>query len=561
MVARNLASHPARFTNQQWEESVRIVLGGLAKPPTTSRGLYIFLMALTGEKVPYKKVCAHHSTPWDMIWESYRVDLPGQKGAKKIAICVGPRDGQKTLSMAKLNVAELLLKANCVQAFVAATDWQASRGSTYMKRYLAHPAAKPMIAKMVNREILATNGAKYEQLVGGINSSNSFHPHKLRTDEVELVRPRAVIEEMKMMPSSYGGISQHQIYCSTRKFVHGPMSKLFAEARPSSTAKIIWCYKEISEPCPDSRSGTKPQTYEVPDLQHPGETLVVEAFDGCGSCPLLPSCRGDLKKARGSFPIDDTIESYHKLSREAWLIQKECMEPSFTEMFFSDWDPERNVGDYPPNPKLPLDLSFDFTGGGEDPTSVGFWQTDGTNQYRVHEMIFRKKPTSLVAQSIELWLKDRGLRIRHAIGDSAQQQQITDLKAAAPSLRALRATRKILRKEGLMICKRFVKDTTGARHLFVNKSCTNFISEIENAIRKDNDGDDFNGDDHSLDDWRYWTVELFHHGNEPRMRWLDFSAHSESPKPSEEPKAPEAKPSKPDEDGLERQIRHFINDD
>jgi hypothetical protein len=522
-MVRHLSLPSVSNDPKEYEESVAIVAHGLKNPPTTSKALYIWLRALTGDGIPFKPVCSGHATPWDMVWESYRIDLKDNKDAKKVLIAVGPRDGQKTRSMAKLMVAELLLKQNCESACVAATDLQASRSSNYMKRFLAHPMVSHMVTQALSRNIGTRIRSRFEQLVGGRNAINSIHCQKLRTDETELVRPVELLDDMKMIPSSYNGLSTHQIYCSTRKFVKGNMTNLIMNSKPSYTKVLIWCYKEITERCSDDRSGTKPSIYEVPDISKAGESVVVSAYDRCGECPLLPSCRGDLKRASGFVSIDDVIDSYHKLSREAWLVQKECIEPSRSDLFFADWDTDKQVGQYPYNPKLPLDLSFDFSGGAEDPTSAGFWQFDGQNQYRIHEMIFRRKPSTFVAAEVETWCKDRAIRPRFMIGDSTNQQFMLDLRSINPFFKGLRGTKKIGRREGWQACKRFVKDTMGVRHLFVNESCHNFISEIENA-HSANDPDDLRGEDHSLDDWRYWTVEFHSGSNEPRIRWFDPEA-------------------------------------
>lgn len=513
---------------REFEESIAIVAAGIQNPPQTQKELYIWLRALAGDGIPHKRVCSGHVTPWDLVWESYRVDLQGQENFRRFVIAVGPRDGQKTRSMAKLCTAELLLKPKCEMAYVAATDQQASRSTSYMKKFCAHPVISPYILKAIGRDISTKLNSNFEQLTGGMNSAQGLHPQKLRCDETELVRPREILEDMKLIPTSKFGIQKHQIYISTRKYLRGNMTWLITESKPSWAKVMVWCYKEITERCSDERSGTKPTMYEVPDLMKPGETLVVNAFDRCGECPLLPSCRGDLKRASGFMAIDDVIDSYHKLSREAWLVQKECVEPIQTDLFFQDWDTSKQTGTYPYNPKLPLDLSIDFSGGADDPTSVGFWQTDGENQYRIHEEIFRRKPSTYVADQVEQWCKDRGIRPRHMIGDSVNQQFMLDMRNRSEFFRQLKGTRKIDRKEGWMVCRRYVQDTAGVRHLFVDESCKNFISEVENANRSPRDPDDLIGDDHSLDDWRYYTVEFFHRNREPRVRFLDFSSMSRS---------------------------------
>lgn len=564
MTVRNLGLISFQFENEaQFRESCRIVLNGLKRPPQTSREMYMWTYALTGDPVPHKAVCPGHASPWAMFWEAYRRDL--HPNAPEVIVVVGPRDGLKTRTLSKLNVAEMLLKPRCEICFVAAVDGQASRSTKYMKAYLAHPAVAETVRKAITRHVELVNGSHYEQLVGGLNAVNSPHPQKVRADEVELVKPREILEDMKLMPSSYNGILKSQIYCSTRKFLKGNMDWLTGDGRPSNAKTLVWCYKEVAEKCPDERSGTIKAQYEVPDLMHPGDTLVVDAYDRCGECKLLPSCRGDLKRAAGTTSIDDLIDSYSKLSRQAWLVQKECVEPMQTDRFFSDWDGAKQVGDYKFNPSLPVDVIMDYSGGSDDPTSVGYWQRKGEDQYRIGEQIFHRKPTTVVSVAIETWCNERGIVPRYMRGDSANAQFIRDLKNSSRFFKNLSAVKKIGRNEGWIVCKAKVKDANGVRHLFVDKSCRNFINEIENAVPKDSDPDDLNGEDHSLDEWRYYTVEFFMKNREPRVRWLDPYQHTQGAKAGTAPQIPAAEkpslPSKIVESDISASVNRFLNED
>src|ERR1051325_11257578 len=71
------------------------------KTITKQSELYRFMNALTGEVVPFHPVCKHHQSPWDLIWECFKVDLPQFKSPRQLQsdiIAVGPREGCKTLS-------------------------------------------------------------------------------------------------------------------------------------------------------------------------------------------------------------------------------------------------------------------------------------------------------------------------------------------------------------------------------------------------------------------------------------------------------------------------------
>lgn len=519
-------------------EDAKIVYDGIngKKLISSSADLYRFMNALTGERVPFRACCPHHQTPWDMIWDSFKVDVPDLRVGKITdIIAVGPREGYKTLSTAKLNALEILLKPKVQIASVGAVMKQATRCYKFTSKYLYHPILAEMnfVIKNIIEETILSNGSRYEQLVANMTGVNSPHPNKLRADEVDLMKEE-VVQEMKMVSSSYGGWQSHTLYTSTRKFVDGIMSQLVEDSKKKggATKTIIWCYKDVSEPCPDERSGVNKQIYEVDDIFHHGEKIVIEAFEYCGDCPILPSCRGDLKRSKGDIPIDDSIKKWQDLDRDTWLAQKESVEPPRTGLFFYDWDEKHCVGDYKLKPNIAADMFIDFTGGGEDPSVFQIWQTwEDNNDYLVLEMLFRHKATNIVAQEVEQICRDKGIRPQVMMGDSSQMQQIRDLKYASSFFQNLRPVKKIERKEGLTICRRRVRDNSGARHTFVDERCFNFRKEVRTLKRRTTDADDHkDGDDHSIDAWRYRNVYRYHTQGEPRIRSLSMDSSSEEDK-------------------------------
>src|SRR5678815_1656966 len=114
----------------------------------------------------------------------------------------------------------------------------------------------------------------------------------------------------------------------------------------------ISCYKDTAEPCTDDRSGRNPKQYVIEDIYHQGQSIVVDAFDGCGHCPLLKSCRGDLKRSQGIVKIDDIIKDWNTLSLDTWIWQKECKRTKSSLTFFEYWDETKQVGTYPYDPKI-----------------------------------------------------------------------------------------------------------------------------------------------------------------------------------------------------------------
>jgi len=497
----------------------------LLNPPQTKQELYRFLYLLTGEKTVFKNICDFHQTPWDFIWESYKIDLPDYKeSSSKNIVALGPREGFKTLSEAKLIVSELLLKPNCETICMGAIREQSEKCFSYVRRYLKNSIVMEsgILDKMLKRLITLRNGSKYHQVVATVESTNGQHPQKLRIDECELIE-QDVITEARMMPSGNETNDAHIAYISTRKFVDGTMQKLLERTGKDAYKFISWCYKEVSEPCPEWRRGKDRKIYNVEDIHNPGETIIIEAYSKCGECPLLPSCRGDLAKSTGSIPIEDSINKFLTTDRTTWIAQKECLEPVRQNKFFPEWDRKFNIIDYEYNPHRPTDLAFDFTNGGESPTVCQIWQEDDEgNSIMFASLAYVHKPSNDTAESILNFVRDIGIKnTRMQVGDSAQMQEIRNFNNYNSFFRIV-PTKKITRKEGWPICRRTLRDNSGRRKLFVNqKYCQGFIKEIEEATRSKRDLDDIatSCSDHHLDAWRYREVRLRHQGGgEPNIR-------------------------------------------
>jgi len=219
---------------------------------------------------------------------------------------------------------------------------------------------------------------------------------------------------------------------------------------------------------------------------------------------------------------------------DTWIWQKECKRTKSSLTFFEYWDETKQVGTYPYDPKIGwVDMSFDFTGGGEDPTVVGFWQTDANgDDYLISEKVYHKKLIADVVSDLRHFVIDNKMKIRNQYGDSAAQTWITELNAADPLFFAIRSTRKITRQEGWQVMKQRVRDNNGMHHLFVDASCDLFRHEMSSAKKKNSDPHDIRpkSSDHSLDQTRYRFVELYWFGDSgmPNIRFLN--------KPYEAPK-------------------------
>lgn len=560
------------------EERFQIVQEFVNKPPQSSKELYQFTEALTGQATVFKKVCEDHQTPWDFLWGSYKIDIPKfTKESKRSIVAMGPRGGEKTLTQAKLMAAELLLKPNLKTVSLAATLEQSKTGFEYLGQFLkAEPAANlNLIEKFLTEEVSLYNGSRLKLACATLAGTNSKHCPKVYLDEVELIEEKCLNEAKMIMQSD--GITDYiprTTYISTRKEIDGLMERTLQEGKKRNWQITTWCIKEMSEPCPEERRGRAKKAYEIKDIENPGETVLVEAWEGCGTagrdggpCELLQVCQGDLAFATGTHPIDDSIYQFIDEDRLYYIAQRLCRTPKRGNMFFEDFSEKLQAStpfDY--NPEWPVDFAMDFSNGGDSPTTCWLVQEDQHgNEWILACLYYYKKPTEIVGSGIKQFCNDLGItRVRMQLGDSAQKQEIMNLNAYDPSFFHIIPCSKIRRDEGWPLIRRVVMDNSGRRRAHLNpKYCKELIKEILKAVRARSNPDDISNlcPTHGLDAWRYYEVRMHGFRGEPRMRLLEQPGSDFKPTVNM-PSDPAPTQRDRDSSGsLDRQIRDFMDSD
>lgn len=379
------------------EQRLKVITHYLKAGIKSRADLHRLTEAWTGEIMPFNSVCDDHQTPWHYLSSLFFED-------HRNLVVIANRDGGKTKTTAKLNALELVFKPGIEIASVGAIKRQAKKCYKYTKAYLSHPLFSKLVLKSIMELTEIANGSTYEQLVGTLAGVNSPHPQKLRADEVELMS-RDVLEEMSMVPVSKDGIKASMVLISTRKFPYGNMQEYYESAKERNFEILVWCYKETAQGCPDSRSGKIKRIYEIPDIATFGrKKMQVQAYNNCLECVLLPTCRGDLKRARGWVDIDDLIDEYLRLDTHTWLSQKECRRPSTEGLYYPEFDDNLHIikGMVNPPESWKRGVGFDF--GDTHPTVALLVARDGNPDPDMEEFIVYKeyvKSGRLVADHVE----------------------------------------------------------------------------------------------------------------------------------------------------------------
>lgn len=412
-------------------------------------------------------------------------------------------------------------------------EYRAYLSQMQRNRWAKHNACKTAdMAVDGNHKVVSVEFAGYEDvydmevdvvhnfIANGVVVHNSPHPHRLRADEVELMK-REVLEELLLVPTSdeERGIPRSTILTSTRKYTYGVVQSIIDD--PDSDFEVlIWCYKEVSQPCKESRRGSGKRKYIIKDHHNTDETGApaekeIIAWSNCGSCALLPSCRGDLAYSEGYLPIDDLIKDFKSVNINTWIQQMECRKASTAGKVYPQFDEAVHTDLFQYNANYPLDISVDF--GHQNPTCVGFWQeNEDTGQvWMIDEIYESGLTTDRLAEKIKHKLDKWRLSpddIRYGIGDSAQAQQIADLTGYNIHLEPVN---KGSLQAGLDKVRRYLSSLAhGARIKIHKNNCPHTIKEMKNYHYKRTSvlgvitEEPVKKDDHSMDQLRYYITHI-----------------------------------------------------
>jgi len=489
----------------------RELVSSFAKP-VTPQELYTFLYLATGENIPSKRVCPDHQTPWDFCSSAFFNKYDS-------ILAIGNRGGSKTRTVGKLIFAELYFLAGVEIAAIGAIESQAQRCYGYVKSFL-EMAAQDKIKKTIRKLTVLNNGSKFEELVGTLAGVNSPHPQKLRADEVELMKPD-VLDELLLAPisSTALNIPTNTTLTSTRKYNYGLVQRLVQDDTLGFHT-FIWCYKEVAENCPIERRGVDKKKYIIRDhlnIDKRGNIPETEiyAWSNCGSCPLLPSCRGDLARADGYMPIQDLITKYKRSNPQRWIQQMECRLISAVGKIYPQFDELIHAAPIDYNPNLPVDISIDF--GFSHPCSVGFWQEDEDKPhlYLFDELYETGLTIEMLAIKIKEKLKEYKLtpaHVRYGVADPARPEAIKELNDKGFSIeQADKGAGSVL--AGIDVVREYLYTEEYGSRITMNRSkCPNHIKEFKDYHAKMNTtGSEISEDpvkrnDDACDETRYYVT-------------------------------------------------------
>lgn len=446
--------------------------------------------------MPWKSCCPEHDTPFDMAWSLWT-------GNPASFIAIGARDSFKTLTLAGSESMDIIHNA-CGVVHIGAIESQALKCYSYVKRNMrkfSDMLAKPPLLSRTD----VINGGHLEIIPCTINRVNSPHEPKVRFDEVELADPVSYEEAKFIASSDEKGNAASICYTTTRKFSYGLAQKEVESAIKAMKRVLLWCYKDVTERCSDDRSGKDVKGVYVNlktlewSKKYNGnkEFKEFEVRNKCLDCKILPTCRGDLKRANGIKSIDDVIIKFENSSLDYWLAQAECKRPSKSGLMIWNFDSDVN------GKKIDWNIFMDDKGNFNRARYFMVWGKDwGWNPdatlvaiidkhtdfiYIIKEFRHSQKTTPDIAVELVKWIKSTPFGFPEDIQcDKSEPGLIAILKANGLDMAAGVEESDV--EAGCDLINYLCKTPTGRALLFIdNVLCPTTIWEMEVGYIRAND--------------------------------------------------------------------------
>lgn len=316
------------------------------------------------------------TNPLDAAWIVYSHALYNESDSPLNILLIAARAGQKTLTMAAVELAIMLHDRRDILHYAAA-DSQAKVGWNYLTEFSSRPyirdylETKPtndnLFFKIPNYLDEDEEPKKVSAKVLSITLLNAQGQHAPFVSIDELLtlsndKRRAYYDLSGVPVSTSDGRPYIRAEISSRK---GPYSVVEEKISTASKTGLIvksWTVLENQKRCPDERSGVIPTIFygnpktgivlsseqyeELTDNAKAGY-FKGNGFDKCLQCKISSFCLGDSKKQISKCKIlnsiEKTITDYHNTSLDLWVSQRLSIEPSRHGLVFPPFSRERNV--------------------------------------------------------------------------------------------------------------------------------------------------------------------------------------------------------------------------
>lgn len=350
----------------------------LITPCESKEHLDLWLNTFLGVSLIDKTISRYANiNPLDAAWLVYQRALHSKSKEPLNVLFVASRGSQKTLMSAAVELAVAIHDRRSILHYAGSKD-QVEAGYKYIREFLQKKYVKDLVdGKVTNTGAdLKIPDYKDPEDVRLVTirvfpitpfSVQGQHEPYLAVDELltlsfDKLKAYRDLSGVPVPTSDGRPFIRSEI--SSRKGAFSLVEEKIASAHKTKLKVHSWTIFELTERCPDERSGMTPTIYY--NNIYKGEAITPEAYDalteveqvgyqeiqaldGCAKCPLLPFCGSDLKKQDSENKhlrsIESVIQEAEQNSLEWFLSQKICLMPSTEGLIYNKFKKDTHVVD------------------------------------------------------------------------------------------------------------------------------------------------------------------------------------------------------------------------
>jgi len=507
-----------------------------------------------------------NSNPLEMVWQLYRTavhydDLThAERYLKSLFYCA--RGSFKTMCACIVELM-IMLHTNRNVVHIGMIESQAKNAyNMYFRPFLDLPYIRDYakLNSILERSTLKNKdgiSVTLQVIPLTMNKTSSPRAQLVAKDEVDKVKG----EQVQAYENVYGMLTMTnekqmamEFDISSRDSSHGMVQELIDSSEKIGCKVRHWNRIDITERCPDSRSGNVPipiyikkdtliaigeEEYDELDTESQKHYEMEWGLEGClARCKMFAACKGYLKnqtsKCKWLKPVDETEQAITSApSEEMAISQLLCRTPPRTGLVYSDFTAKRNMktpnemyelwkGEPHENNKLTtnmlitefkkggLELFIGVDAGYHHPAAIMMFVDEDHNVFIVKEYM----PDDVDSVELAQWLSDnwRKHNPTRVFVDPESPDCTRAIKKKKFNV-SIKVDKK--RQPGIATVKGFIRlPTTTLTKLYVNRECMGTKYEFNRwSYKQDPDGnysdDAEKKSDHAMDAIRYVLHTLY----------------------------------------------------